>query len=840
MKLSNVIPVFGALTFLMLFSSCMNDKKTISHHSEGFGLKKDEAKSAIRKLNSLLPDRPQRDFKPFESDSNLEVAEAQCLQDEFTYKDIEGEIVFPLKNSLKKRTFVLAADKVSKNISFTNWSQPKKIQFKDEDFVFKNWNIKKQAKLIGMKKLKRNLEGYLGEFEEIEDAEIVTLKVIAPKGFRDDKSDIRKAKLITRFEIRGKDKSGYRRNDRGILEIMIEKSNNQWKLLTLAHREGETVSQKKQAFREITAESGLNKIPEYQRIEAIRRGGYAIAVGDYNNDNVQDLFVGAYGPGKLLKGDGKGQFSEVKDLGLRDESFVKTAIFSDLDNDGFDELLLVRFVPNKKVKDNLKRSDIVIYKNIDGKRFKKLPSPADKSLSDYAMPASVADFNRDGLLDFYVGFPGAKDFTTVGEINKDSSLKTQGFYINQGAMKFASLNSPKKLQGQFDPHQQIYPHSSVAADFDQDGDMDILVIDDRGNLSPLYQNNGKGSFTQVAKKVNMVNKGYGMSAALGDMNNDGRLDVLMTNVNFHAFNRYEASCFTNWGVEGSLVNEGLKAYQNVGKSYVDIFNKKNGLTYPGEGLAGVEYIDYNNDGLLDIYVANGLWSGNDREQDLSSHLILANRVGGVKEMALRISKDDENKTQSFMMNLLTSFKGDIHSEKWDGKTRPSLSGFQRNRLYRNLGDGKFVEVGYLEGVDSIADGYIIAKADIDGNGAQDLILRNGDPGSEDVNFPAVQVFLNQSSKNKSLRIKLSTTSSNYNAIGAEVKVWVKGKQQVAQLIANNGTAQSEKILHFGLSGESKADVVEVSWPSGSKQRFTNVPSGLKILKENVKEVANAF
>src|SRR5690606_12740907 len=90
----------------------------------------------------------------------------------------------------------------------------------------------------------------------------------------------------------------------------------------------------------------------------------------------------------------------------------------------------------------------------------------------------------------------------------------------------------------------------------------------------------------------------------------------------------------------------------------------------------------------------------------------------------------------------------------DSKRKLSMAGYQRNRLFLNMGDMQFVDVGYMEGVDSIYDGYIVATADYNSDGKMDLILKNGDPGSTKYMFPSIQIFKNEFGMNHGLTLSL--------------------------------------------------------------------------------------
>ena len=184
----------------------------------------------------------------------------------------------------------------------------------------------------------------------------------------------------------------------------------------------ESLERAKSAFTNITASSGINKlVPSHLRREAIRRGGYAMAVSDFNKDKNIDIMVSTVAESVLLEGKKSGGFTSNKSSkDLINKNFVKAASFTDLDNDGIEELLMVRFAPDEDQSSD--RSDIVILKNKNGKFVKQKNKVKFDHKTAYAMPLALADFDNNGLVDFYVGFPGAKDFTTLEEAKHQNGL----------------------------------------------------------------------------------------------------------------------------------------------------------------------------------------------------------------------------------------------------------------------------------------------------------------------------------------------------------------------------------------------------------------------------------
>ena len=771
------------------------------------------------------------------SSSDPAQIENLVFRDEEQFQDIQREVLNPwIKSWLAKdvKSFSLLLNQRFKG---DRWS----TSMSNGVAVTKNikqYQWSKSSILSSRKTQLQNFKKYLSQYQKIEDLELSAFSFAIPSKNRDKMLMVKKAEIQIQYDIRGIGKDGLRRQDRGPLqiEVSLNKTGN-WKLDKISLWGLKSLAATKATFTEVTAAAGLSKVREYQRIEAIRRGGYAVSVHDYDKDGIQDLYIGAHGPGTLLKGKKNGTFDIVKNSGLGQDEFVKGAIFADFNNDNNPDLLLARFVPDHPefLGNSPHRNDVVIYQGDGNGKFKRTKRVHDDKVSGYAMPAAVADFDNDGWLDFYIGYPGPKDFTITQDISHKKDLQVQGLYTNVKNMTFhgQTLNALNEDNyKEYLDNQKIFPHSAMSVDFDQDGDMDIIVVDDRGHLSPAYRNNGKGKFVQAAKNIGMENRGFGMGTAAGDFNNDGKLDFLLSNVNFVAADRIQ-SIRNNW--DGNLKpirdNEGLRVFQGIQKGKYSDVTKAIDLSWPGEGLAGIEFIDYNNDGFLDIYVANGLWPGTDKEQNLSS--LFVRRTFRSDDDERTFMEVRPEKTQSMVMDILSSFQGDIASTKRDSKKRPHLAGHQRNRLYLNNKNGTFTEVGYLEGVDSIADGYIIAKADIDRDGDLDLILRNADPGSKEVNFPAVQIFRNENG-GASLRVQLTSTTSNTDAIGSEVVVKAGGITQTQQLIANNGTAQSEGVLHFGLGNSKIAEEVIVRWPSGQKQIFKNVKPGYFKVQEKSK------
>lgn len=790
----------------------------------------------------------------------------QCFSDELQYLDIEKEILLPIRQNIKSRNVLSLKEILADDFKAHEFNHNVSSERNLEGIT--HLKFEKGNKLVNKSEFLNDLEYFINDYKNIEFVEIVGESYFSPPASRLNNRKMANALIKVRYDIRGHFSNGGKVQDRGIMSIYVKlDKENKWKAQRIEFVERDRLATQKTFFEETTSQRKIAElVPSYLRREAIRRGGYAMAIGDYNNDDNVDIFVATVAESVLLKGNDKGELHLDKQAALENRSLVKAAAFADFDNDGSDELLLARFAPNE-TQSNENRSDIIVLNNNQG-HFTSSRGIAnyDKKTS-YAMPMALADFDGDNKLDFYIGFPGSKDFTTLEPAVQEKGIVTQGIFFNQGNgtfkddpyKQFASEYNLNK-EGHYDDLSKIFPHAALAADYNDDGTQDLIVIDDRGNLSPIYENDGRGNLKFSSSKIGVGLKDYGMGAEAGDLNEDGRTDFLMSSVNFNASKRLKKSCEVNWSVDDLITagTSGLRSFESNKNGTFTETTEKNGLSWVGEGAGGVTLIDYNNDGLLDIYLVNGLWTGTeeDQSQDLASYFVIASSLG-MLENDIKSELQNENivyktvrgndfksllfrsNSQSAIMDILSFYKGDIHASAnlKNSNMAPSLGGAQRNRMFRNNGDGTYTEVGYMLGVDSVADGYMSATADFDKDGKMDLVLRNADPGFDENQFQPVQIFKNNGAyESESLVIALRGTNSNSNAVGAKLVATIGQRKVHRQMIGNKGTVQSERIFHIGLNKEEKVDRLDIIWPSGQKQTMFDMTKGFyKIIEpETVK------
>ena len=287
-----------------------------------------------------------------------------------------------------------------------------------------------------------------------------------------------------------------------------------------------------------------------------------------------------------------------------------------------------------------------------------------------------------------------------------------------------------------------------AADYDNDGWPDLFVAND-GLNAYLYHNQRNGTFDEVGVITGMALTARGnvmaaMCISLGDYDNDGWLDLFITD--------FQRNSDHLW--------------HNNGRGSFDEVSDQAGITVPTRDVLsfGGGFFDYDNDGWLDLFIANG-------------------HVYPEVEQVLP----------------------DVHFK-------------QINSLFHNEGNGKFVETTKLAG-SGFQTPYVgrgVAFADFDNDGFMDVVVaNNGD----------LPLLLHNSGGNGNhfLNIKLVGHKSNRDAMGARIRVFAGGLSQIHE-VAGGGSylSQSDLRAHFGLGKATRVESIEVSWPSGQKQTFRDL------------------
>ena len=307
------------------------------------------------------------------------------------------------------------------------------------------------------------------------------------------------------------------------------------------------------------------------------------------------------------------------EAGIKDEGVVKSKFaFADLDNDGDRDIALLRFV----VGSTDGRGDFVAYQNNGDGTFTRKANVLPRRRSyDRAMPLTMGDFDNNGFLDIYIGFPGIRDFTSgISNRTRPDWLASQGIWFNKGNWSFTEASQDDAVVAA----NHVYAHAALATDLDSDRNMDLLVVDDSGRINPVYKNLGNGRFVESSEDMKPYQGWPFHGSYHRDFDNDGDQDIMSTHITLTAGERLASSAN---GVleEGSKMGKvmsrlrddykSLQLYRNDGNGQFTEITEEAGLSWSGDAAAAGEWIDYNSDGLLDYYLPNGLWSNGEKVFD---------------------------------------------------------------------------------------------------------------------------------------------------------------------------------------------------------------------------------
>jgi hypothetical protein len=487
--------------------------------------------------------------------------------------------------------------------------------------------------------------------------------------------------------------------------------------------------------------------------------GTGVAIFDFDADGLQDLFfvngttLEGFPEGReprphLYRNLGGARFEDVTEAaGLHDQfGWGQGACAGDYDNDGFEDLFVTYYGPNR------------LYRNVRG-RFQDVTEPAGlrQTTTRWNTGCAFLDFDRDGRLDLFVANYIDLDLATAP--TPDSGLcrykgvpvacgppglkgGTNALYRNRGDGTFQDVSEASGITRA----QGTYALGVATLDFDDDGWVDLYVAND-SNPSALYRNRGDGTFEDIGIRAGCAfsqdgKPQAGMGVGIGDFDRNGTMDIVKTN----------------------FAGDTSTLYANSGDGFCEDRTFDAGLGQNTRWLGwGAGFVDLDNDGWLDIFLTNG----------------------------------------------------HVYPEVRQINTEAGYE--QRKVVYRNVG-GQFEDVTERLGppVTTARAGRGTAFGDLDNNGTVDVTINNV--------HDAPDVFLTRApAAHGWLVVRLVGTTSNRSAIGARVRVLAGGVPQV-QEVRGGGSylSQNDLRVHFGLGAASAVDRIEVRWPNGRVERWTDV------------------
>ncbi len=534
-------------------------------------------------------------------------------------------------------------------------------------------------------------------------------------------------------------------------------------------------------------------------------GHNGVSFADIDGDGFDDLYVcqPAGLPNRLFRNRADGTFEDItaaSGLGILENTAC--ALFADFDNDGRQDVIIVR------------TGGPQLFLNEGGGKFRAKPDAFH-----FATPpqgaftgAAVADYDRDGWLDIYfclyVYYQGADQYRYPSPYY-DAENGPPNFMMRNN--RDATFRDVTKESG-LDRNDTRFSFCCGWGDHNGDQWPDLYVVNDFGRKN-LYRNNGNGTFTDIAPEAGVEDVGAGMSVCWVDYDNDGKQDLYVADMWTAAGNRIseQESFQKNAGDQARALYRkhamGNSMFHNRGGEHFEDAGSRSGTTM-GRWSWCSDAWDFDHDGYPDLYIANGMISGATRE-DLNSFFWRQVVANSPKQSGPNYNYDQG---WSAINELIRS----------DG----TWSGFERNVFYANNRDGTFSDVSGIVGLDFIEDSRSFALADFDHDGRVEVILKNR-------SSPQLRVLKNVAAQlSPAVAFRLIGNKSNRDAIGASITVETNAGPQTRWLQAGSGfLAQHSKELFFGL-GETKGPVgATIRWPSGREQTLRDLPINHRIWVE---------
>jgi tetratricopeptide (TPR) repeat protein len=534
-------------------------------------------------------------------------------------------------------------------------------------------------------------------------------------------------------------------------------------------------------------------------------GHNGVSVADIDGDGFDDLYVcqPAGLPNRLFRNRGDGTFEDITEpSGLGVLENTACALFADFENSGRQDVIVVR------------ASGPLLFRNLGGGKFVAKPDAFhfENPPRGTFTGAAIADYDRDGWLDIYFclyAFYQGTDQYRYPMPYYDAENGPPNFMMRNN--RDGTFSDVTKQSG-LDQHNNRFSFCCAWGDYNFYKPPDLYVVNDFGRKN-LYRADGNGKFTDVAAEAGVEDVGAGMSGCWFDFDNDSRQDL------------YVADMWTAAGMRVSQQKEfqkesgewvrdlyrkhamGSSLFQNAGgERYADASARSG--TMMGRWAWSSDAWDFNHDGFLDLYVANGMISG-DTHDDLNSFFwrqVVANSP--------QQAKPNHEYEQGW--NAINEL---IRSDS-------TWSGYERNVFYLNNRDGTFSDVSGIVRLDCVEDSRTFALADFDHDGRQEMVLKNR-------NSPQLRFFKNViPDLAPAIALRLMGKKSNRDAIGACITVETESGKQTRWVQAGSGfLAQHSKELFFGL-GATKGPVhATIRWPSGLLQSVFDLPANHRVWVE---------
>ena len=529
-------------------------------------------------------------------------------------------------------------------------------------------------------------------------------------------------------------------------------------------------------FRDVTLAAGIDFVHSHGSRSSLlpEDMGSGAGFADYDNDGDLDLYIvnnpgplkveiSSKSPGNILyRNNGDGTFTDVTETArVGDRGHGMGCVFGDYDNDGDADLYVTNFGSN------------ILYRNNGDGTFSDVTEEAGVGDDQWGTGAIFGDYDRDGDLDLYVCNYVEYSLASIEKMKRESKQAGKSVPSALNPIAFDAQDNilfQNNGDGAFSDVTAALrveanggrSMQAIFTDFDLDGDLDLYVAND---LTPnfLYENNGDGTFADVSRESWAADFRGSMGLATGDYDSDGDLDLFIS----HWIDQ-ENTLYRNLWVEGSEITDTkpteAEPIRFIDESYGSLLAE---ISMKDIGW-GTDFFDYDNDSDLDIFVANG-------------------------------STFQYLEMPKFLIR-------------------------QQDRLFRNRGNGSFIEIANDVGIGTLPSrvGRGVAFGDYDNDGDVDFFVVN--------NHDRAVLWRNDGgNRNAWLQVKLVGTADNRDGVGSKIRVTAGGLTQIREINAGASYMSLNSLTaEFGLGQESMVDSLEVVWQNGATERFSNVQVNQRI------------
>lgn len=527
--------------------------------------------------------------------------------------------------------------------------------------------------------------------------------------------------------------------------------------------------------------------------------GGGVAVGDVNNDGLQDIyFTGNLTDNKLYLNKGHMQFEDVTAAAQvtgRPGPWKTGVCMVDINGDGKMDI----YVCHSGMLPGIKRMNELFINEGNGAagipRFSEQAGKYGLADTGYSTQAFFFDYDRDGDLDMLLLHHNPKNLPVLNPSATALLFKQPNAAIGLKLYRndknhFNDVTTAANLNSSI----LSYGLGAGIADINGDGWPDMYISNDYGVPDFLYINNKNGTFSNELQNCLGHISQFSMGNAVADINNDALPDIFTLDM-LPEDNRRQKLLFApdNYEKFDVLLQSGF--YYQYMRNMLQINNGNNTFSETGQ-LAGISntdwswsplFADFDNDGWKDLFVTNGYL----RDYTNMDFIMYMNEV---PQTQVRLSRED-------VLNMIQKM--------------PSSNVV--NYVFKNNGL-TFTNVTNSWGINIPSNSNGAAYADLDNDGDLDLIVNN-------INLPAFIYRNNESNKpaNHYLSVKLEGEHYNTEGIGAKLTTWCKNKKQYIEQMPSRGYQSSvSPVLHFGLGTDSLIDSLRIIWQSGKQQVLTNI------------------